>query len=259
MAGIFVSELRTANYGPLLEAAGCDFAVFDLEHCGFSLGDLSGMFPSFRGLRVQPMVRVPGVKREFIQPVLDLGARGIMVPMVESPEDVRAVLSMMKYPPRGQRGIHFGTPHTGFQGVDRAAYANFADNNILLVIQIETAKGLNNIESILAEPGIDVAFVGNADLASSLGVANDLNGGKLCDEMRRILRTAQKLGIAGGGNFLDAGFAKQFYGDGLRFIMTCDEGTALLSGLRDRMETVRAGLPPEALIPPLPAKSACVC
>lgn len=259
LAGIFVSELRSSNYGPLLDAAGCDFAMFDLEHCPFSLADLSSMFPGFRGFRAQPMVRVPAVRREFFQPLLDLGVRGIMVPMVESPEDVRAALSFMKYPPHGVRGIHFGTPHTLFQGVDRDAYARIANNNVLLAIQIETAKGLANLDAILAEPGIDVVLVGNADLASSMCVPNNLSGGPLHDDMRRILRTAQARGIPGGGNFLDPKFAGQFYDDGLRFIMVCDEGAALISGLRRNMEAVRAALPAAAKISPLAAKGAALC
>ena len=260
LAGIFVSELRTANYGPILDAAACDFAVFDLEHCPFSMTDLSNMFPSFRGSRVQPMVRVPSANREYIQPLLDLGVRGIMVPMVESPEDVRAALDAMKYPPHGHRGIHFGTPHTLFQGVDRDTYAKVADDNILLVIQIETAKGLANLDAILAEPGIDIAFVGNADLASSLRVPNDLNeGAALHTDMRRILRAAQARGIASGGNFLDPKYAGQFYDDGLRFIMVCDEGNALISGLRGKMEGVRAKLPSAAKIQSIAPASASTC
>ena len=259
LAGIFVSEMRTSNYGPLLDAAGCDFAMFDLEHCPFSMADLATMLPGFRGFRAKPMVRVPAIRRDIFQPLLDLGIRGFMVPMVENPEDVRAALSLIKYPPHGIRGIHCGTPHTLFQGVDRDTYTRAANNDILLVIQIETTKGLANLDAILAEPGIDVAFVGNGDLASFMGAENNLNGGPLFDNMRRILRSAQKLGIPGGGNFLDPKFAGQFYDDGLRFIMVNDEAASFMGGLRRNMEGVRAVLPAAAKIHPLAPKGASAC
>jgi 2-keto-3-deoxy-L-rhamnonate aldolase RhmA len=232
----------------LLDAAGCDFALFDLEHCPFSLPDFAGMFPGFRGSRCQPMVRVPAVRREFFQPLLDLGARGIMVPMVEDPETVREAVSLMKYVPRGRRGIHFSTPHTLFQVVDRDAYIRAADNNILFAVQIETAKGLANLDAILAEPGIDVAFVGNADLAASLGLPNNLATGPVHDATRRVWRAAQARGIAGGGNFLNPEFATRFYEDGLRFITLDSEVGGLLAGLRGGMKALRADHPGDAKI-----------
>ena len=242
LTGIFVSELRTANYGSLLNAAGCDFAVFDLEHCPFTMADLSNMLPGFHGFRVQPMVRVPAIRREFFQPLLDLGISGIMVPMVESPEDVRTAFSLIKYLPQGKRGIHFSTPHTSFQCVDRDDYVHLADNSILLVIQIETVKGLDNLEAILAEPGIDVVFVGNADLAASIGVPNDLSESLLNNAFLHILHAAKAHGIVGGGNFLDPKFAVRFYNDGLRFITIDSETSTLIAGLRHNMESVRAAL-----------------
>ncbi|MDR0902543.1 MAG: hypothetical protein LBM92_07210 [Opitutaceae bacterium] len=241
LAGLFVSELLSPNLGAFFDIAGYDFALFDLEHCPFTLRDLAGILPNFNGRRCRPMARVPAARREFIGPLLDLGVAGIMVPMVETPEQVREAVSLMKYPPAGRRGSHFGTPHTGFQMPDRDTFTRDANDNILLVVQIETAKGLASLDAILAEPGIDVAFAGNTDLALSMGLPNDLEKGPVCDAVRRILQTAKARGIPGGGNFTDPKFVGKFRDDGLRFVMLDSELGWFLEGLK--LGRQRAGFP----------------
>jgi len=246
VAGIFICELRSPNIAPLLDAAGYDFAVFDMEHCSYTMQDLSNIIPGFRGFHCQPLVRVPAVRREFFQSVLDIGVTGIVVPMVESAADVREAAAMMKYPPQGRRGLSFGCPHTLFQGQDRDTYTKLANDNLLLVAQIETKKALDNLDSILAEPGLDVVFIGNTDLAISMGLPNNLVEGPVRDAVRHILKSAKARGIAGGGNFVNPRFVGQFYEDGLRFISLDSDVERLQAGLQVGMETLRAGLPREA-------------
>ena len=256
LAGTFIAELRTANYGSILDAAGYDFALFDMEHCAFSMQDLAAMFPSFHGSRSQPVVRVPAVRREFFQPLLDLDVRGIMVPMVESPEEIREAVALMKYPPHGRRGVHFATPHTRFRGADRDAYARMANDNVLLIVQIETDKGLANLDAILDEPGVDVAFVGNGDLSSFMRLPNTLVEGPVLDAAHRILQNAKARGIPGGGAFTDPKFAGQFYQDGLRFVTIDCDVVQFMQGMRANLERLHAVLPPDARIAPLsPAKN----
>ena len=244
VAGVFICEFRSPNIAPLLDATGYDFAVFDMEHCSYTMQDLSNIIPGFRGSRCQPLVRVPAVRREFFQSVLDIGVTGIVVPMVESAADVREAAAMMKYPPQGRRGLSFGCPHTLFQGQDRDAYTKLANDNLLLVAQIETKKALDNIDSILDEPGLDAIFIGTADLSLSMGLPNDPSSGLLRDAVRRILRSAKARGIPGGGN-LDSSLVGQFYDDGLRFISLGGEIEILQAALQHGMDTLRASLPVE--------------
>ena len=254
VAGIFVCEFRSPNLAPLLDAAGYDFAIFDMEHCSYTMQDLSSIIPGFRGFRCQPMVRVPAVRREFFQSVLDIGITGIVVPMVESAADVREAAAMIKYPPQGRRGLSFGCPHTLFQGQDRDAYTKLANDNLLLVAQIETKKALDNLDTILAEPGLDVVFIGNTDLAISMGLPNNLVEGPVRDAVRRILKSAKARGIAGGGNFVNPKFVGQFYEDGLRFISLDSDIERLQAGLQLGMSTLRSGLPAEARLTIPPAR-----
>jgi 2-keto-3-deoxy-L-rhamnonate aldolase RhmA len=246
--GIFVSEFRSPNIAPLLDATGYDFAIFDMEHGSYTMQDLSNIIPGFRGFRCQPLVRVPAVRREFFQSVLDIGVTGIVVPMVESAEDVREAVAMMKYPPQGRRGLSFAAPHTLFQMQDRDTYTQLANDNLLLVAQIETKKAHDNIDSILDEPGLDAIFIGNADLSLSMGLPNTPAGGPVRDAMRRILKSATARGIPGGGN-LDPRLVGQFYEEGMRFITFDCDIDRLVIGLKQGMEIYHAGLPSSAKSP----------
>ncbi|MDO5552938.1 MAG: aldolase/citrate lyase family protein [Planctomycetia bacterium] len=242
VTGIFITEFRTPNMGVLLDAAGYDFAIFDMEHCSFTNQDLSAMVPGFRGCKCQPMVRVPAVRREFFQSVLDCGITGIVVPVVESPEQVQEAVAMMKYPPLGKRGLSFCCPHTQFQEQDRDSYTSEANDNLLLVTQIETSTALDRLDEILSVPGIDVAFVGNMDLSLSLGKPNNLAEGPIHDAVQHILRVAKSKGIYGGGNFVRPELVEQFYEDGLRFISLDSDVERFGVGLKLGMQTVKLGL-----------------
>lgn len=237
--GLFVAELRTPNFGLLLDTAGYDFAIFDMEHGGYSMADLAVMFPGFRGCRCAPLVRVPAIRREFFQVTLDLGVAGIVVPMVESAADVRACVDLMKYPPVGKRGVSFCRPHSLFQGHDNDGYTTEANDNTLLVVQIETAKGLEHLEEILAVPGIDVVFVGNTDLSYSLGCPNDLESGQVRDAIELVLKTASARKIVGGANITDPKMVAELHEYGLRFVTLTTDVERFVSGMETAVKDQR--------------------
>jgi len=238
--GLFVVEMRTPGMGLLLDAAGYDFAIFDMEHGSYTLADLAAMVPGFRGCRCVPLVRVPAVRREFFQAALDLGLAGIVVPMVESAADARACVELMKYPPVGRRGVSYCRPHSLFQTPTGGCFTDEANENTLLVLQIETARGLEQADEILAVPGVDAAFVGNADLAQSLGCPDDLERGPLRDALERILRTAAAHGVAGGANITSPQMIAELRRCGLRFITLTTEVERFLAGLRAVLDHQRA-------------------
>ena len=241
--GIFINEFRSANIGVLLDMVGYDFAVFDMEHCTFSPTELSLIIPGFKSCRCRPLIRVPAVRREFFQAPLDLGIAGIIVPMVETPDDVREAAAMMKYPPLGRRGLSFCCPHCQFENheEDRDFYTQKANADLTLIIQIETAKGLANLESILSVPGIDVVFIGNADLSISLNVPNTLaRGSELRLAQERILKTAARHGIVGGGNLTDPQIISELQPLGMRFITLCSEVEMLAAALSQAINAVKS-------------------
>lgn len=237
LAGLFIAEFRSPSLGLILAGAGYDFGLVDMEHGAFSLSDMSAMIPNFRALKTQPVVRIPIVGKEFVQPLLDLGVAGLVVPMVENPEELHRCAELMKYPPEGRRGMSFCCPHSGFVPRDRDEYMESANENLLMIAMIETARGVENIDAILDVPGLDVVIVGNCDLAISMGEENDLTSGPVRDAMRHVLKSAQAKGVVGGGNFGDPELVADFLDLGLRFIVLSSEVDRLCTALRNVKHT----------------------
>lgn len=243
--GVFVTEFQTPSWGPILDTVGYDFAIFDMEHGRFSLSDLASILPSFHGSRSSALLRVPAVRREYFQVPLDLGITGLVVPMIESADEARQAVDFMKYGPQGHRGISFGRPHTNFYScLNRNEVVRNADANTFLVIQIETEKGVRHLEEILEVPGIDVVFVGNADLSQSLQCANDLHRDPLRNTMEFIIEGARKRNIVCGGNFVDHEAVERLGAKGVRFISLTTDVELMQCGMSTawRSATNRDGI-----------------
>ncbi len=116
------------------------------------------------------MVRVPATEYHFLARVLDVGAMGVMVPMVESAEQARRIVDCCRYPPVGRRGAAFAIAHDDYTGGDIIEKMQSANDEVLLIAQIETARGLENVEEIAAVDGIDVLWIGHFDLTNFLGI-----------------------------------------------------------------------------------------
>ena len=121
LLGQLVLEFFTPGMGPMLDACGLDFVIFDMEHGRCDVGMLEQMIASCRGSRIVPMVRVPDLNFAPLSRVLDLGARGVMVPRVETREQTEEIVRQLKYAPQGRRGVALGIAHDLY----RAAGAEF--------------------------------------------------------------------------------------------------------------------------------------
>ena len=116
--GAMVFEFFSPGIGRILELAGAEYALFDMEHTGLGLETLKSLCAGCRGLSVAPMARVPRGEYHFIARALDVGVHGVMVPMVESAAQARAIAEAMRYPPEGRRGAAFGFAHDHYAGGD---------------------------------------------------------------------------------------------------------------------------------------------
>jgi 2-keto-3-deoxy-L-rhamnonate aldolase RhmA len=161
IVGSMVFECFSANIAQILKMAGCEFAMFDMEHTGLGFETLKMLCATCRGIGVTPMARVPRGEYHFLARTLDLGAQGVMVPMVESAEEARAIVEATHYPPRGRRGAAFGFAHDDYEPGDVKKKIEALDRRNLVIAQIETERGLENVEAIAAIEGIDVLWIGD--------------------------------------------------------------------------------------------------
>lgn len=168
--GIMAFEFFTPGLPALLSAAGADFVILDTEHSGIGIDTLKMQLAAARGLPIMPFVRVAAARSHLIAPVLDAGAMGIMVPMVETQEQARDLVRWSRYRPEGARGLGFTLGHDDYTDGDILAKIRLANARTLLIALIETATGLANAEAIASTPGIDLLWLGHYDLTDSMGI-----------------------------------------------------------------------------------------
>ncbi len=168
--GTMVFEFNTTGIGRIIAAAGAEFAVYDMEHTGWSIETIRMLMATARAAETVPMVRVPATQYHLLARPLDVGAMGLMVPMVEDEAQARLIVQSAKYPPQGRRGCAFGIAHDDYASGDVLAKMESANEEIMLLAQIETAKGVENVDAIAAVDGIDCIWIGHFDLTASLGI-----------------------------------------------------------------------------------------
>ncbi|MBN9523778.1 aldolase [bacterium] len=237
--GTFVFEFATTGIARLAAGAGAEFVVFDLEHTGWSLETLRTILASVVPPLV-PVVRVPATEYHFIARALDVGAMGVMVPMVESAEQAQRIVAAAKYPPAGRRGAAFGVAHDDYRGGDILATMASANAEGLLIAQIETAAGVREAEAIAAVGGIDVLWVGHFDLTNSMGIPGRFDHPEFRRAVRDVAATARRHGkaagfmcadVAGGRALLEQGYRALAYGGDLwLYQQALREGVAGLKG-----------------------------
>jgi 2-keto-3-deoxy-L-rhamnonate aldolase RhmA len=196
--GHMVMEFATRGIAKIVEAAGADFVLIDMEHSGNGLDRVADLIAWFKATPVAPIVRVPGSQYHFIARVLDAGALGIMAPNVESAEQARAIVHAAKYAPDGRRGLGLGTAHNDYVPPKPAEYLREANANIVVICQIESLHGLEHLEAIAAVPGVDVLWVGHFDLTQSMGIVAQFQNPQFLAALARVAETADRHGKAAG-------------------------------------------------------------
>jgi len=198
VVGAMTFECFSPGMSSILAHSGCRFVFYDMEHTGLGFETLKWLFASCRGLPIEPMVRVPRGEYPWLARALDLGARGVMVPMVESAEQAQAIVQACRYPPVGRRGAAFGFAHDDYTGGDVAAKVAAANERTLVVAQIETERGLAEVEAIAAVEGVDVLWVGHFDLSNFMGIPGRFDHPDFEAAMRRVAQACRAHGKVAG-------------------------------------------------------------
>ena len=189
--GAMIFEFFSPGIPVILKNAGCQFIIFDMEHGGLSLEQFKILAAISRANGISPLIRIPEVNYNYIARALDIGAAGIMVPMINTPEDVIKIVKSSKYPPNGIRGAGFGFAHDNYQNKNPLSYIKDANEKLINIIQIETKIGLENVEKIASIDGVDCLWVGHFDLTNFLGIPGDFKSKLYLNAINRIALAAK--------------------------------------------------------------------
>jgi 2-keto-3-deoxy-L-rhamnonate aldolase RhmA len=216
--GAMIFELFSPGLPQICKNAGADFILYDMEHTGLGFETLKTQFALCRGLGVVPMVRVPRGEYHFIARALDVGAMGIMVPMVGTAEEAAHIVSCTRYPPQGRRGAAFGFAHDDYQGGDPVAKMAALNERTLVIPQIETGEGLRNVEAIAAVPGVDALWVGHFDLSNFMGIPAQFQHPDFLAAIKRVVAACEANGKTAAFLPTDDAWAREYTAKGFRMM-----------------------------------------
>jgi 4-hydroxy-2-oxoheptanedioate aldolase len=218
-----------------------DWLVVDAEHNPVDIRTLAQMFASMSASGIAPMVRIPWNSPENFKRVLDAGAWGVVVPMVNTREEAERAVAAARYYPDGNRSVGGGRHALSWDSSGAEYYRN-ANDQVLLVLQIEHIDGVNNADEILSVPGVDACFIGPNDLAASmglgLGVALESDIPELVQAIMHIRDTCKKHGVATGIHTSGAAGVNFRIGQGFQFCAMASELRYMLGYLREDLDTV---------------------
>lgn len=208
---------------------GFDWVLIDLEHGACTEGDLPGLLLAIEGTACAPIVRVVSNNQDRVKRALDMGAVGVMIPYVSTPQEAAAAVAYTRYPPAGCRGVASSTIATEF-GLRTEAYHREAPAETLTIVQIETREGVENIEEIAAVDGVDVVFVGPLDLSFNLGCPKQFEHPDLQQALDRVLAACSRQGKA-CGILSTVDQAQEYLRRGFTFIAVGSDAGAIHHGL----------------------------
>ncbi len=239
--GIWVN-LPEIHLAETLARSGVDWLCFDLQHGLMDYSDLNKLLPAICGLPVSPLVRVAANTPDQIGKVLDVGAEGVIVPMVNTVEEAERAVAACYYPPLGQRSCGPMRPAM-VSGIEYLAAAN---EQIACVPMIETEEGLQNVEAIAAVEGVDGLFIGPMDLCYGLGLPpGDFGNSLFTDAVQAIVGACRKHGRAVGMFGYTPEMARSSLEQGFNFASAGTDISFFRSGMAQALAAAR-GEDPEA-------------
>lgn len=239
--GNFIVEFATPGIGHILKAAGLDFAFFDMEHSGFSFETLKSAIRYFEAAGLPAIVRVPARENDMLARACDMGAEGLIAPMISTPAQAKAMVDSVKYFPLGKRGVGLQMAHDNYRAAPVAGALAAANDRTAVICLIETAEGAENVDAIAAVPGVDGLWVGHFDLSVSLGIPGEFNHPKFSAAMDRIIAAGKKHGKAMGRLVPNVEQGVAYYRQGFDFICYSGDVWVLRDGLAAASQAIRDG------------------
>lgn len=209
--GTMVFEFNTTGIGRIVGEAGAEFVIYDMEHTGWSIETIRMLIATTQSSKALPMVGVPVmpvIQYDLLSRCLDVGAMGLVIPMVEDEAQARTIVRSAKYPPEGGRGAAFGVAHDNYIPAPVTEVMASANREGFIAAKIETVSGIENCEAIAAVEGIDCLWVGHFDLSLSMGIPAQFDHPAFLKAIEKVANACEKHGKTAGNMVSNAESAK---------------------------------------------------
>jgi len=240
--GTMLKEARNVNIADILEMAGFDYFVIDMEHAFYDMSSITPILQYARKTEITSIVRIPRLDYAYVAKTLDMGAEGIWVPHLDTPEEARQLVSYGKYPPEGTRGAAVPPFRAKeYQEFKQAAdYFRAFNEETLLIAQMESRVAISNVEAITAVPGIDVAMMGTQDLSLDMGLAGQLTHPDVKGAIQKVVDACRKNGRVSGNHIANIEELRYWMGQGMRMITYTYETNLIIDRAKECLKALKA-------------------
>ncbi len=236
-SGIF--EFASPGIGYILKNGGCDFAFVDMEHSGIGTGKIKSLLRYLEAANLPAFVRPPSDHYHDISRLLDIGAEGILIPLVSNVDQAKKAVESMKYPPLGKRGVAMGLGGNLWEDVSHQQGQIDANKNTIAIMLIETKEGVLNVDEIAKIKEIDALWIGHSDLSASLGIPGQFQHPYFVSAVKKIINAAKENNLHLGRLTQNIKEAKKFVKEGYDLICFGNDSSLLRNSIKSGIEQIK--------------------
>ena len=238
--GVGLRQTRTADIGKIMSTCGYDWLFIDMEHNSMDIDIASQISVAAQDAGITPIVRVPDFAHHHATRVLDCGAMGIVFPHVDDATTAQRLVSNCLYPPNGHRSMTGVLPQLDFKQKPIAEVAKLINDNMLIVIMLESPEAISNVDSIAAVEGVDVILIGTNDLCMEMGIPGDYNNRKVKEAYSKVIEACKKYGKTPGmGGVYNEEFMSEYISMGMKFILSGSDLSFMMQSASQRSNKLR--------------------
>jgi len=239
--GVGLRQTRTADIGKIMSTCGYDWLFIDMEHNSMDIDIASQISIAAQDAGITPIVRVPDFAHHHATRVLDCGAMGIVFPHVDDATTAQRLVSNCLYPPNGHRSMTGVLPQLDFKQKPIAEVAKLINDNMLIVIMLESPEAISNVDSIAAVEGVDVILIGTNDLCMEMGIPGDYNNPKVKEAYSKVIEACKKYGKTPGmGGVYNEELMSEYIGMGMKFILSGSDLSFMMQSASQRSNKLRS-------------------
>lgn len=239
--GLGLRQARTVDTAMIARSCDFDWLFIDMEHSAMDVDTAAQIAVAALGAGITPLVRVPGREHHHATRLLDAGAQGIVVPHVDTVEEAERVVSYCKYPPLGHRSVAGAQPQLGFRAAPVAEATRLVNEEVLVVVMLETPQAIANADAIAAVKGVDVLLIGTNDLCAEMGIPGQFTDARVEAAYATVIAACGRHGKHPGmGGVYEPALLQKYIGMGMRFILSGSDLSFMMAGARERTGFLRA-------------------
>ena len=241
--GVGLRQSRTVDIGKIMATCGFDWLFIDMEHNSMDIDIATQISVAAQDAGITPIVRVPDFAHHHATRVLDCGAMVVVFPHVENAEITKQLVSNCLYPPKGHRSMTGVLPQLDFKQKSIADVANKINENMLIVIMLESPEAIDNVDSIAAAEGVDVVLIGTNDLCMEMGIPGDYSNTRVKDAYIKVIEACKKYGKTPGmGGVYNEELMSEYIKMGMRFILSGSDLSFMMQSASRRSDKLRSFL-----------------